>query len=445
MKVNPSLHYDFIKFIIMVQVSSLRRLMKATSSLKTSGSLKEFSGPRLQFGVAKVFYSARPQDAPAQEQVTSDGFNWTINQSRTNYDRISGGHNGRDREHVDNARREGFGPLNAMDETIKAKLEEDASRPADVLRQSIQDGTASAHVVSLCLAAQHRLLESIPKLERSEKSNGIAAAALKYIWRDEKIWGPIVCSAYQTQYYLCYFAILEGLEDYIFEWVTANVSGAKAPRSTQPGRYVWRGILLRSFLMAKLYHDPTNDASSAMMYFFKAAEFREDYASARHNREPAALNAAQLSLIPAYLAIQRAITSGPSHIRDRSLFDDFLKFQETFPVMRKGDRAFDRARSLLYYPERPIETDAVKILRKFKRFGNSIPKSVLSTQGALSFNTFLQRTVDVANSNGNAVDASWVLENFKERLRPSDSRFARTTKYDQRHLVRGPSPDVQSG
>lgn len=392
--------------------------------------------PALYFRCAKMSHTARIREhATTEGQATGPSHKWELNPSRSNKNQQS-------REAMEKLRQQDFGPLNETDKEVEAKLKEIPCSPTDVLCQSIRDGTASAHVVHLCLAAQYRKIRLSSRDERDSESEGIASIVLRHIWTNENIWGPIVMHARQTQYFLCYFAISEGLEDYILKWTMIALPGQST--SSDAGRNVWRGALLRNLISAKFSQDPNNEADSALQCFF-AALGKKKAASIAHARgQQVDFSIICLSLLPAYVEIQKNITGGGFVFADRSLFDRFLHYQRSYPVLSRSEKEFDTARLLLYHPQKASETSAIEILRRHKQLGNVIPKAVLSPQGSVNFKRFLQRTVDVAEANCNFEDVAWVLKYYKDRVNPATSRFwsKRATIY--RHLTQGPQSDVSS-
>lgn len=353
---------------------------------------------------------------------------------------------------VDELRKRDFGPLSAVDKTVEAKLIDGIYDPADVLRQAIEDGSASAHVVHLCLAAQYRKATSASNEDQQNRSNGIASTVMSHIWTNENIWGPIVMHAHQTQFLICYFAISEGLEKFVIDWTMVALPEDTTSNDVA-GKHVWRGTLFRSFINAKLSREPGNDASSAVQCFFEVADKKKEALAAYNKGAPFDQNVKSLSLLPAYLEIQKGVSGGGFSIADRQLLHKFLGFQKSFGALSLPEKEFDAARVLLYDSETPIETRAIDILRRHARHGAVIPKRVLKSNGFAPLRRFLQRTVDVARANGNAGDAAWIIENYSRLLKPDGSCFWRdidqqaaagSTAFKYRHLAAGPTADVSS-
>lgn len=79
----------------------------------------------------------------------------------------------------------GLGPLSASDTEIQKQLCQPGSRPADIMRRSIDQSNVSPHVIHLCLETQYGRVAKLPRKARpkmldQQKQDGLVRIILRF-------------------------------------------------------------------------------------------------------------------------------------------------------------------------------------------------------------------------------------------------------------------------
>jgi len=104
-----------------------------------------------------------------------------------------------------------------------------------------------------------------------QQQDYIAGPCLKYLWGDDDCWTGIA-SAHVSCGMLCYFAIAEGYEDLLIEWLSvprSTAMGYTQDMQAQQEDHAWRGQVLRALMNTHTWHDSGHRADAALNCFFR--------------------------------------------------------------------------------------------------------------------------------------------------------------------------------
>lgn len=336
-----------------------------------------------------------------------------------------------------------LGPLSLTDLEIQKRLQNPGCDPTQVLRQSIAAGTASTHVVVLCLDAQYQEVKQWPRKERQDiakSQSDIAAVVLGYILPDERLWGPFMMHCPGGQRDLAYYAIQRGHGDRLLGLLHAETRGEKVVG-------VWRGSLLRNVVMGHVLHDFTNNQTPAIRCFLDVlaqrndgnARYMERLALDPNVQKPRFLN---ITLLPTCVLLSDTLTSNHVHNTDPKVFDQLIQaFQspETYSAQRsQAEIDFDVASLKLFHPTHPQHTDAMTLLQNFAAGKlNALPERVAIAKGQQYFKRFLQRTIDLLLELDNTAERDWVKHKFNVLIDPATGNFDEPTRIRRPGSVAG--------
>lgn len=335
-------------------------------------------------------------------------------------------------------------PLSASDQRVEQELRH--SVPAHVFRDCVSNGTASVHVVRLCLEAQRLKVRLKGRKDRQslldvQRRDRLASLVLRHIWEDNR-WIPIMFYDPRTVENLAYYAILEGLEDVLLRWTTVVT-----PEMDLEGwANMWRGALLRQILAAYISHDTNADAGPALVCLIDAVRQKDAAVALNKNRDPDVAEKDTpilvLSVRPAINEMYATLCTPFCYNTSPDLFGEFLKIYKDPHRVRKGHleesgERYGIARLKLWHPAQPDEQEAMGILRDHAQRGiddGAILPMLSRPLMKQSFQKFLQRTIDVASHNANTQHVVWVKQSYKDFLRPGGV-FAPPTQIGRPKLV----------
>lgn len=320
-------------------------------------------------------------------------------------------------------------PLSPSDLTVQSRLKTPTCNPTKILQQAIAAGTASVHVVRLCLEAQYQQVAHVPRTRRRQMAmaqDNIASMVLDYILQGQHLWGPLAMHCTKAQFHLSYYAIIHGIETRLLTLVEADMSGEKV-------QSMWRGSLLRNVITAYENLDYENNKDSAIRCFLDMLAKRQN-AQRKHGEElarnpnvrmPSIL---YLNMLSSCVKLSDLLTKNESKNTSSKLFDQLIEAYGspgTFsPGYPRNQIEYDIAGLLLFYPSYPKDTAAVQLLRKFAAGDvNAFPDRITTPKGQKWFKKFLQRTVDVLQANGNTSESDWIKRTFQVLLDPSTGDF----------------------
>lgn len=330
-----------------------------------------------------------------------------------------------------------LGPLSNEDQEVDMRLKLPASNPARILRDCISGGTASVHVVRLCINSHFKEVAQAPRAKQrktAEAQDRIASVALSHLLSDVNKWARFTSCCPDASFALCYYALVEGLgNDIFFEWISTDVPPRYARSSA------WRGIILRDLVAAHFAYDSGHNKDKTIECFLDAyslqerarLNYKEQLAQDKTTYKPPIH---YLSLFPAWVELTGVLAQGFSRDTNPRLYKRLLEVA-SLPGVHKGTQSeieFDTASLLLHFPGRPQETAAVQILRNFAAGdAGALPERMTTPKGQRFFKQFLQRTVDVLSSNGNVEDRDWVKQKYDVLLDPTTGNFATPTRVER--------------
>ncbi|USW57502.1 hypothetical protein Slin15195_G108210 [Septoria linicola] len=155
--------------------------------------------------------------------------------------------------------------MSAMDRQIEQELQDSANRPINILRRSIEAGHASSHGLRLCLKAQfddqRRYSRAArPKVHEGQREDQLARTYLTYLLQDPEQWTEFLRRETDTVDDLCYFAVIEGLQDSVLQWLQVPLKDRSHP---------WRTNVASSIGKAQSLLDTTNSADLCLILYFK--------------------------------------------------------------------------------------------------------------------------------------------------------------------------------
>lgn len=234
------------------------------------------------------------------------------------------------------------------------------------------------------------------------------------VWNDEKLWTPLVVADADAIFHLCYYAILESLEEMVIQWSFVAITEQGSPLAGSGPHNAWRGQLLGHLITAHSFIDTANCADDMLLCMHRIVE---------ESKAVCASQAALVSLHQPRLRCQKLLRIKIGSKTNGQLFDSFVKWVGEHANAGPLDRLFQTANLSLYHPQTPTEAPALEFLLKWNGHRSmNLPKETEH------HNRFLQRTFDVAVEHGNLRDAEWIKAKFRDRLDPQTDRFAPPTR-----------------
>lgn len=303
------------------------------------------------------------------------------------------------------------------EDVTRRRLRDSGQSPFGFLQDSVQKGDASVQVIGVCLDAQMLAYQNFPRVQRQrhyqEQNEKIATESLKIIWSNEDLWLPLVAFDWSATNALCYFAVLEGIDYLLLDWLGVKVAYQD---------HQWRGILLRSIITAHVML-ARHDADKTLSTFLSAVQMREEAMtlsrshswSDQRNRNDNS-QASHLSLFPAAVQINSALAEAGYHYTSAKLFDRYLSFMSSFEGYDALGREYQVCRLNLFFPRRPDDRPAVALLRKFSNNERTIFSQEANRKMERSLRNFILRTALVASHNGNIEDLRWIKSTFSDQF-----------------------------
>lgn len=281
--------------------------------------------------------------------------------------------NGLDRTRIRLAQK--AGPLSPEGQKFQKQLQSGELKPLATLNKDLNKNRATVESIRLCLHQVMADFEKIPRKMRVAEANkapdGIIARLLAHIWSSDKLWLSLVETDEKAQEVLCYLAILHGLEDFMFDWIRADVETGLV-QSRSRGGQVWRGLLLKGLVLGHLNLELHKSADSALKCLFKAVDMklqlREESSDLTQEHRSGFMH---LSFRPARNALRGLINKGHYYNTDAALYDRFMSFSEIIhSIEGHGDLPaaiadkFAAVSLRLHHPTRPSAQPTMEFLRE---------------------------------------------------------------------------------
>ena len=309
------------------------------------------------------------------------------------------------------------GELSRQAEDVRKRLDADQEHPIEVLGELLRgDGLPmDAFVLPLQIMSQRFQVLSREQQRQEVLEHPIAVEALQFLLHRPDLWPAFGREAHGTQGTLCAYAVIEGQDDFIKEWITATTTEVTGDRKAQ---FAWRGYLLRNLTLAYLTSEPDESADRALNYLMQVHQQRQAAIErSRHHRgwdrQSDALRC--ISFIPAAIAMQAALKSPYFPKTSSNVYDEFVQFYtDTF---RKKDTGFQLDYSLaglaLRHPTRATPQPALELIDKYfsdddkQALAAPLPTSA-STRASLR--TWMNMLYRFLNDAGRTADAKWVFD-----------------------------------
>ncbi|KAK5731733.1 hypothetical protein LTR17_011082 [Elasticomyces elasticus] len=230
--------------------------------------------------------------------------------------------------------------------------------PITAFLERVKNGTATIDDAQCCLSHHQSILADLPPSTRQEQARSLSVGGQLLTW----LWE--VCHDDRARVYndqlfsnrLCWFLVLEDLEDLVWKWIKMETKQAtESPMAEQlmhPGRgRQWTGRLLGGLAQAHLDLAPGRVADNALRRFRQVADLRS----------PDGTGFLGSQLVQMRVAIQRALLRNECPRCDAKLFDHFVA---STPVVDRPDRvALTRARLRLFHPTKPTARPILHLVR----------------------------------------------------------------------------------
>ncbi|KAK5747531.1 hypothetical protein LTR17_000174 [Elasticomyces elasticus] len=230
--------------------------------------------------------------------------------------------------------------------------------PIAAFLERVKDGSATIDDAQCCLEHHYSILADLPPSTRQEQARSLKVDGqlLKWLW---EVCHDDRARVYDDQLFsnrLCWFLVLEDLEDLVWKWIKMETKQAtESPMAEQlmhPGRGPqWTGRLLGGLAQAHLDLAPGRMADNALRRFRQVADLRS----------PDGTGFLGSQLVQMRVAIQRALLRNECPPCDAKLFDHF---EASTPVVDRPDRvALTRARLRLFHPTKPTARPILHLVR----------------------------------------------------------------------------------
>ncbi|KAK3654126.1 hypothetical protein LTR56_004180 [Elasticomyces elasticus] len=230
--------------------------------------------------------------------------------------------------------------------------------PIAAFLERVKDGSATIDDAQCCLEHHYSILADLPPSTRQEQARSLSVGGqlMTWLWEICHVDRARVCDDQRISDRLCWFLVLEDLEDLVWKWVRMETKQAtESPNAEQlmhPGRGPkWTGMLLGGLAQAHLGLAPGGVADNALRRFKQLTDLRS----------PDSTGFLGSQLVQMRVAIHRALLRTECPPCDAKLFDHFVA---STPVVDRPDRvALIRARLRLFHPTKPTARPILHLLK----------------------------------------------------------------------------------
>ncbi|KAK5705935.1 hypothetical protein LTR17_021226 [Elasticomyces elasticus] len=277
------------------------------------------------------------------------------------------------------------GPPSATAIATQRQIREDQVHPADLLQAKISEDDAPLDLIRVCLQAYFEQIQQVPShadrvLLVTKKP--VAAPLLGYLWSREEVWLQLVLTDPETTKWTCHFAVMEGLEDLMMEWIKMDLSRVTPEPAQEKAehRALWRNSLFRLLIETRLKNASDGKADEALKLFFTTLEERAElYKSALESLPPEDRRRSEtgawedlglpmwvsMSFWPASVVLGIHLGTGKYPHTDAKLYQRFLGYVEKIAYKgTPGQRQLALARLYLYKSDRPDSSYATTFFRE---------------------------------------------------------------------------------
>lgn len=319
-------------------------------------------------------------------------------------------------------------PMSPADHQVAQELQR-GYRPIDILRRCAEDGSVSSHVVRLCLEAQWSEQASVPRKNREkvhalQRNDLLAGFIIRHILQNFDDWTTFIHRERSATYCLCYFAVIEGLEDVVLKWMEVPASG---------NDNFWRAQLFAGLCIAHDTLDTRESADRSLETFFKVTDImssnRVDNSSRSLSYEH--YNTSSIVTLDPRPALLTLVTKLYDHAHlfgkhrtDEALYDRFSNFYRSYESKRRRRKeaqelTWDMSRLHLYHPRMMDPGPALDVLVNYAKDGrDAIASPATWTKKGLQMPVArsIRRTADIAEASGNFQAAMWIFKTFEKEF-----------------------------
>lgn len=362
-------------------------------------------------------------------------------------------------------RQRDFGDWSQSAQKLHFDIQKGHINAVEHLEECIRKNQASLEIVRACLdASMERLFQHKRAVKRQEvreaEMNRLARVVLQYVWEDPELWKPLTGADGKASMQICYFAVAEGLEDLLLEWLTIELPGEVPYYTTWNegivGGAQWRNYLFRHVLHAHILLDTKQSADEAIESYLKISEkarlikiaFHKDANRDTGIRVPPLVT---LSVTSPGTRLAVALCSGRYGKTSPNLWSAFMKTRKVYDASTDTPQSklasqYTWAALNLLHPGAPTCDDAITFLRQHVTDGGEwkIPETHAWVPAKPAvFRNFLHSLHTLARKAGRLDDALWI-EALKSSLSTAISTGPRQVPENARsHPHRGSSRRLQ--
>ncbi|KAK4610231.1 hypothetical protein CLAFUW4_13838 [Fulvia fulva] len=308
-----------------------------------------------------------------------------------------------------------FGEYSPAAIRLKNDIVTDQVEATKHLQSVIADGTFTLETARVCLAGERERLAKYKRKERPAimRSEGkpFARTIMTQLWTDEKLWGPLVSDDHLHTGNLCYFAIFEGLESFLVDWLRAEIDQPFVPEK----EHMWRGHLLGSMVLAHAALSIGHELDEAIRCMFRVETLRRRLtAEAPEDQRPAT---AYLSLRPSVSILTKQIMTGQFRHTDERLYNEFCSLATRYrskSYTERLEKNYRQAAFSLYHPKSPDHRLALACLKENVAQATTpedlkILRNMMGLSN-ISLKRFILRAAYLASRSTHHADATFIRE-----------------------------------
>ncbi|KAK3639497.1 hypothetical protein LTR56_012468 [Elasticomyces elasticus] len=324
--------------------------------------------------------------------------------------------------------------------SLRDRLSMKQENPTLVLKELVEQGKATTETLRLCLEEHFSRLSKHPRKARIQliQKDGIGTLILQWLWQDNTRWVLTLDEDILLFEKLVYYLLGENMQQYVLDWIKADIPANAAHHFTRKNRNRWRGALLRTLVAAHTVLECNGSANAALKVYFRIAD---DILALRASKTAAGKGCdgyAATSLWPAEVALGKALYSGKFPQTDSRLFNRFMSVvsPSNKNVSKTPMVLYNLAKLWLLHPSEPDPGPMLSMLQQY--YSNDVDESgypILTrmvASGTAARVNLLFTMVEVEHllrSQARVVDADWVAEKHEALLSGSDDKTRQLYRY----------------
>ena len=159
---------------------------------------------------------------------------------------------------------------------VQRQLRDRRAKPLQLLKPSLDEKPVDMDKIVACLEKHWERVKKLSGNEITEyvRLNPVAGVAMNYLLNKHDAWLTFVCTCYKGTDYLCYGVIAEGPEKVMLDWVKVDIDVARAREKMAAEVWIWRGLLFRAAIKARIRNARRTCQDHALATFFDFVESR---------------------------------------------------------------------------------------------------------------------------------------------------------------------------